>query len=109
MSPSHPATPSPRSNMSRPQSADSLPPIATTLPQTLLRQLEWRAGGDWSVSAQSPECFTLSYNIRGNEPVKFTMHACSTQAEVESQCAAVIYALPEREWYFLNPVAGANE
>ncbi|KAG5984740.1 hypothetical protein E4U55_003384 [Claviceps digitariae] len=57
-----------------------------------LRRLEPRPGGQWAVTGQSDDSYSLAYVMDGgSNAICYTIHACTTEEEVRNHCGSLIY------------------
>lgn len=70
-------------------STPSLPALPTF---SALRRLEPRPGGQWAITGQSNDSFSLAYVMDGgSNAICYTMHPCTTEEEVRNHCGSLIY------------------
>ncbi|KAG5998092.1 hypothetical protein E4U43_002493 [Claviceps pusilla] len=70
-------------------SSGSVPALPTI---SALRRLEPRPGGQWAITGQSDDSYSLAYIMDGgHNAICYTMHACTTEEEVLNHCGSLIY------------------
>ncbi|KID83387.1 hypothetical protein MAJ_11316, partial [Metarhizium majus ARSEF 297] len=68
-----------------------------TLPTvSALRHLEPRPGGQWAVTGRSSASYSLAYIMDGGtDAICYTMKPCTTEEDVRTHCASLIYDYSE--------------
>ncbi|KAG6004705.1 hypothetical protein E4U21_000860, partial [Claviceps maximensis] len=70
-------------------SSGTVPALPTI---SALRRLEPRPGGQWAVTGQSDDSYSLAYLMDGgSDAICYTIHTCTTEEEVRSHCGSLIY------------------
>lgn len=65
-----------------------------------LRHLEPRPGGQWAVTGQSANSYSLAYIMDGGaDAICYTMQPCATEEDVRAHCGAMIYGYSEGVFY----------
>lgn len=70
-------------------SSESVPALPTI---SALHHLEPRPGGQWAVTEQSNDSYSLAYLMDdGHNSICYTIHPCTTEEEIRNRCGSLIY------------------